>query len=175
MPRQRLTTIVALMALGSCCALAPAASASSTLLSGYGGPGQGNQAILGSTLIGGSGGSGGGGGATSAGSAPQAVSIEAAPAPRATPRTSGGGASGAPRGQARHQRATGTGTSAGATAPSKPVVVRPASAPALGLSGTDIAYVVLGFLVLVLTAVVTVLLTRGDRPAQGGRGETDIR
>lgn len=172
MRRQRLTTIVALMALGSCCALAPAASASSTLLSGYGGPGQGNQAILGSTLIGGSGGSGGGGGATSAGStAPQAVSIEVAPTPRATPRTSGGGASGA----ARHQRATGTSTSARATAPSKPVVVRPASAPALGLSGTDIAYVVLGFLVLILTAVVTVLLTRGDRPAQGGRGETHIR
>lgn len=46
------------------------------------------------------------------------------------------------------------------------------SAPALGLSGTDVAYVVLGFLVLVLTAVVTVVLTRGERTAQGGRGET---
>ncbi len=49
------------------------------------------------------------------------------------------------------------------------------SAPALGLSGTDIAYVVLAFLVLMLTAVVTVLLTRGDRAAQGGRGEIDSR
>ena len=57
MARHALTTIAALMALAFCCALAPAADASSTLLSGYGGPGQGNQAILGSTLIGGGGGS----------------------------------------------------------------------------------------------------------------------
>jgi len=28
---------------------------------------------------------------------------------------------------------------------------------------------------LMLTAVVTVLLTRGERTAQGGRGETDSR
>ncbi len=53
--------------------------------------------------------------------------------------------------------------------------MRAVSAPALGLSGTDVAYVVLAFLVLMLTAVVTVLLTRGGRSAQGGRGEIDSR
>lgn len=178
MPRQRLTTIVALFALGSCWAGAPTASASSTLLSGYGGPGEGNQAILGSTLIGGSGGSRGGGGSSSTGSsAPQTVSIEAGPAPSATPHTGGSGgqkASGAgtPRAHPRRPRATHTSTPAGATAPAKAVEVRAVSAPALGLSGTDVAHVVLAFLVLVLTAVVTVVLTRGERNAQGGRGET---
>src|SRR6185437_13398965 len=61
MAKHRLTTTFALLALGLLGAFAPAASASSTLLSGYGGPGQGNQAILGSTLIGGGGGASGGG------------------------------------------------------------------------------------------------------------------
>jgi hypothetical protein len=55
------------------------------------------------------------------------------------------------------------------------VAVRPVSAPALGLSGSDIAYVVLALLVLTLTAVVTVLLTRGEKQPQGGRGEIDVR
>jgi hypothetical protein len=160
----------ALLALASCCALAPSASASSTLLSGYGGPGEGNQAILGSTVIGGSG--GGGGSSTGSGSsAPQTVSIEAAATPAASPRASGGGG-GSARHQARH-RAPAASRSAGATAPAKAVGAQAVSAPALGLSGTDVAYVVLGFLVLMLTAVVTVLLTRGDSSAQGGRGETD--
>jgi hypothetical protein len=174
---------VALFALGCFCALAPGASASSTLLSGYGGPGEGNQAILGSTLIGGSGhsGSGGGGSAGGGSSAPQAASIEAAPASRPTPRTSGasrgGGASGARSQQRRtaHPRAAVPSTSAASGETATQVAVRPVSAPALGLSGTDVAYVVFAFLVLVLTAVVTVLLTRGEKQSQGGRGEIDIR
>jgi hypothetical protein len=172
-----LTTLFALLALGSCCAFAPAASASSTLLSGYGGPGQGNQAILGSTLIGGSGGSGGGGGSGGSGSAaPQTASIEASPAPQNTPGAGAAGThsgGGTPQAHPRRHAATPTSTAAGATAPAKAAAVRSVSAPALGLSGTDIAYVVAGFLILMLTAVVTVLLTRGERPAQGGRGEID--
>jgi hypothetical protein len=187
MLRQRLTTTFALLALGSCCAFVPAASASSTLLSGYGGPGEGNQAILGATVIGGAGGSKGGGGSNGGGSAgtgsaaPQTVSIEASQAPVQTPKASGatgsGGRSGAAKPQAhpRRQKATGATTAAGATAPAKAVVAGAVSAPALGLSGSDIAYVVLAFLVLTLTAFVTVLLTRGERGAQGGRGEIDSR
>ena len=46
----------------------PAVSEASPLLSGYGGPGQGNQAILGSALVNGPG-SGGGGGASGGGGA----------------------------------------------------------------------------------------------------------
>src|ERR1700761_4789261 len=80
MRRQRLTTTVALFAFGCFCASAPGAWASSTLLSGYGGPGQGNQAILGSTLIGGGGASGGSGGSGGgAAGVPAPTSIEAAP------------------------------------------------------------------------------------------------
>jgi hypothetical protein len=174
MPRQRLITIAALLALLVCCTFAPVASASSTLLSGYGAPGEGNQAILGATVIGGSG--GGRGGSTGSGSsAPQTVSIEAVTPPSTTPRAGSrgtGSGGGSAHIQARH-RAGAASKSAGATAPAKPVDVQAVSAPALGLSGTDVAYVVLGFLVLMLTAVVTVLLTRGDRSAQGGRGETE--
>src|SRR5581483_9313770 len=110
MRRQRLTTTIALLALGSFCALAPDASASSTLLSGYGGPGEGNQAILGSTVIGGSGGghsgSGGGGSAGAGSSAPQAASIEAAPAPRSTRASGAPQGSGASGGHSRRHPAT---------------------------------------------------------------------
>lgn len=183
MCRNRLTTTVALFALGSFCVLAPGASASSTLLSGYGGPGEGNQAILGSTLVGGSGGghsgSGGGGSAGTGSSAPQAASIEAAPASRPTPRPSGARhGSGASGKRSQHRPATANPRATGPAASSETstrVALRPVSAPALGLSGTDIAYVVLAFLVLMLTAVVTVLLTRGERQPQGGPGEIDSR
>jgi len=50
-----------------CLAIAPAAAAGSPLLSGYGGPGAGEQQIIGSTLVGG--GSGHGGGSGNGGSA----------------------------------------------------------------------------------------------------------
>src|ERR1700753_670599 len=82
MGRQRLTPAAALVAL-SLCILPAGAHASSTLLSGYGGPGEGNQAIIGSALIGGGkGGSGGGKGDSSQVSAGSG-SIEA-PAPVAS-------------------------------------------------------------------------------------------
>jgi len=179
MPKHRLTTIAALLVLLGCCALAPAASASSTLLSGYGGPGQGNQAILGSTLIGGGGGSrGSGGGGSSGAEAPQSVSIEA------TSTASGAGAGAGTAGHGTHPGAAHSnpggkgrrGATAGArTTPEtigRVVDVRSTSAPALGLSGTDVAYIVLAFLVLALTAALTVVLSRGGR-ARETRGETE--
>ena len=177
MSRQRLTTLVALFALGSSCALAPAAWASSTLLSGYGGPGEGNQAILGSTLIGGGGGSRGGGGSsgTGGGGTPQAVSIEATSATgtRGSGSGSGSGAGGgSPRAHARRHAPAPPSTRPRTEAPAKLVVVRHVSAPALGLGGSDIAFIVLAALVLALTAAVTVLLARGSGSAQGPRGET---
>src|SRR5512147_3166846 len=53
-------------------------AAADPLLSGYGGPGGGEQVVLGSTVVGGSGGSGGSSGSASA-------SLRAAPAPAASP------------------------------------------------------------------------------------------
>lgn len=176
MAKHRLTTTFALLALALLGALAPAASASSTLLSGYGGPGQGNQAILGSTLIGGSGGGSGssGGGAPS----PQSVSIEASPAPgtgvpptRVPPTRAGGNGSGTASHQGKAPRSTGA-VSGRAEGPLPALTATSASAPALGLSGSDVAYVVAVLVVLALTALVTVLLTRGSGATRGGPGAT---
>ena len=64
-PSHDLSTIALLAAL---VAVAPAAASANSLLSGYGGPGAGNQAILGSALIGGGGSAGGGGSSGSSGS-----------------------------------------------------------------------------------------------------------
>ena len=55
-------------------AVAPASAPASPLLSGYGGPGQGTQAILGSTLLNGP--SGGGGGAATGSGASTTVPAE---------------------------------------------------------------------------------------------------
>src|SRR5579871_2775832 len=168
MSRHRLTTIVALFALAACGASAPAAGASSTLLSGYGGPGQGNQAILGSTLIGGGGSSGGsgnsGGGQGPATQAPPA-SIEASSSSAAAGKGAGGkgsrsGTHTTPGRRTHHGAAT---TPAGSETIARVQDARSVSAPALGLGGKDIVLIVLAFAVLALTAFVTVLLTRrGD-------------
>ncbi|HXB15337.1 MAG TPA: hypothetical protein VNV44_06290 [Solirubrobacteraceae bacterium] len=177
MSRHRLITIVALFALAACCASAPAAGASSTLLSGYGGPGQGNQAILGSTLIGGgsSGGSGGSGGGQAPAAQAAPSSIEASSA-SSTAGKGTGGASGsrsaahkAPGGPIHHGAAA---TPAGAGTIARAEDARSVSAPALGLGGKDIALIVLAFAVLALTAFVTVLLTR--RPSAEGTGRGAI-
>ena len=54
--------------LAALVAVVPATASANSLLSGYGGPGAGNQAILGSALIGGGGSAGGGGSSGSSGS-----------------------------------------------------------------------------------------------------------
>src|SRR5271170_1066634 len=72
MRRDRLT-ITAIIALLTASALVPAAALAGPLLSGYGGPGQGNQAILGAGLVGGRGGDGSSGHGTSPGNAGSAA------------------------------------------------------------------------------------------------------
>lgn len=151
--------------------LAPASS----LLSGYGGPGQGSQAILGSTLLNGPG--GGGGSGASAGST------------SAAPATAGGsGTQPGAGGQARSHEHSGTSRGSHAAA-STPRSSAPASiadvysaaergAPAsstgtLGLSRADFLLIVLALGALALTAVLTWRLTRlpaaaGSRRESGG-------
>ncbi|HEY1834670.1 MAG TPA: hypothetical protein VGG08_09555, partial [Solirubrobacteraceae bacterium] len=81
MRSHRKTTPIAAVLTLALAALAPSAASANPLLSGYGGPGQGDQAIIGAALVngpgqGGSGGGGGGGG----GEAPAgSVSLEASP------------------------------------------------------------------------------------------------
>lgn len=60
MKRQRIIASTLVFAAGLCAYAPPAALSAGPLLSGYGGPGAGTQAILGSTLIGGGGSQGGG-------------------------------------------------------------------------------------------------------------------
>ncbi len=126
-------------------ALAPAAGDAAPLLSGYGGPGSGSQAILGSTLIGGS--TGGGGGAATSSSSTEAGSEVA---------RSSAGSSSSPR-HARthsgtHASSQRSGSSHGAaTTPHEAVAAqtqRVAAADAsaggwqiVGLSGIDLFYV----------------------------------
>jgi hypothetical protein len=131
--------------LASAWAAVPATAHAGPLLSGYGGPGQGNQAILGSALLGGSAGGSG---------------------------TSGGGGSGS---RAAHSR-TATHGAAGTLGSSKradalagergassyPAVEPTASrsGPALGLSGADLAYILLAAAALALTGALTRRIAR---------------
>jgi hypothetical protein len=122
-------------------AAAPSAASAGTLLSGYGGPGQGSQAVLGSTLLGGSGkGSGGssGGGSSRGGGAGARGSGEGAASSRgsssASPASEGAGSgsvaesrsragSGArtgPSGHTRGSRGSSAGSRGGASAHSAP-------------------------------------------------------
>jgi hypothetical protein len=157
MGRQRLITMLGLAALVGC-AMPASALASSTLLSGYGGPGQGNQAIIGSTLVGGSGGGRGGAGggeapaSSSAGSTTSLVLAGAA----AGSSPAGSKVSRPARSRAGH-------SSKPASPAYQPTTLSSASGDGgatLGLTGSDVFYIVLAFGALVLTALVTVRLAR---------------
>jgi hypothetical protein len=146
-------------------AAAPASAPASSILSGYGGPGQGTQSILGSALLNGpsSGGGPQGGVATAATSAGQASS-----------GATGGSSSAS--GSPTHAR-KGTSRSARQTSPShQPSAQRPVSRLAisrasaggsgvLGLSNTAFLVVLLALGALVFTG----LLTRGLAKPSGTR------
>jgi hypothetical protein len=162
MGRKRLTITAAMVVL-SLCVLPAGADASSTLLSGYGGPGEGNQAIIGSTLIGGGGKGGNGGGTQVSGGA---SSIEAP-----VPTASGSGGSHA-KGASRARKGSGVPSghaSGGRASTYTPVAAtaRDGGGSTLGLTGGDLLYIVLALCVLALTAVLTRHLNRGP----GSRSE----
>jgi hypothetical protein len=162
-------------------ALAPAVATAGSLLSGYGGPGEGNQAILGAALLngrsGGSGSSGGGstgGGSTGGGSAGSGSSSEGGggegPAVgRRTKSLAGArGARGAAGGGVGGRGAKGTAGEASGGA--SRTYINPFGAVAsrggdegsqtLGLSGTDFVYVLLALGAVGLTGVLTRRLTQ---------------
>jgi hypothetical protein len=156
MRRHRVITTAVLLALAL-----PATADAGSLLSGYGGPGQGNQAILGATVIGGASG-GSGGGSSSGGASGSGAESSTSSTPTLAVKPQGGGASHrsnkakvrqghASRSPGGAYRATST-LSANETAS--------AGTPTLGISGTDLVYIVLAFGVLVLTAAITGRLVR---------------
>jgi hypothetical protein len=159
--RRKIILITALAAL--VLAVAPSTAPASSLLSGYGGPGQGTQAILGSGLVGGS--SGGGGGSAGGSSAAPASSAGAT----ATGATGSGpvGHSFAHHANRAAQPSTGSSSAAGsgllAHVPASPV-----SAGGSGVLG--LSYVALLIGLLALSAVLFAgLLVRGLARTGGTR------
>jgi hypothetical protein len=179
MTGHRVAGTIAMLLLAAAWAAVPATAAGSPLLSGYGGPGEGEQAILGSALLGSPNRGGGGGGPGSASlaagnpsSAQQASNALAAPVARGNAARSRSGARA--RGP-RHPLGASTvpGTSVvraknrpGAATGLAPAAIRGASLTSadssqpLGLSGLDLVYMLLALGALVLTGVLTVKLTR---------------
>jgi hypothetical protein len=127
---------------------APSTTAAGPLLSGYGGPGQGDQAILGSTLLGaGTGGGGNGAGVkTGAGSALPARPSAPRGAKRSSPSRSG----------ARESRDYRIPT--GVTSSETAVTTQP-----LGLSTGDLLYLLLALAALAVTAACTRLVSQRPR------------
>jgi hypothetical protein len=150
-----LTTAATLATL----AVAPTAAGANPLLSGYGGPGQGDQAILGSGLVNSPG--GGGSAGPSGGVASSELTV-------ATSHSSAGSTGGAKR---PHHAAGGAGQQGTAKrSPAAPASVAPASGlqpvsstssgGTLGLSGGDMLLIVFGLAALALTGLLTRQLTR---------------
>jgi hypothetical protein len=178
--RQHTISIVTLVAVAGGLALAPAAASAGSLLSGYGGPGQGNQEILGATLLNGPSGGGGGGSASGEGSTRDSAVAGAEGVPAGAPA---GGASKGRAGAAgarRHGRGQRSGKHAGAGAetastngfgPRGALSARLASSantvasPILGVSDADLVYIFLALGALALTGALTRQLAR--RPRQG--------
>jgi hypothetical protein len=185
---RKITPIIAgfaILLLGA----APAAWGGS-LLSGYGGPGQGNQAILGSTLLNGRGGGGGGnsgsGGPQAAETSSEASQAPALSAPATSASSDGGGVASTGAGsvrtssarhganEVRRHGAAASPASNGAFS-GYTVSERAAGAhPWLGISGEDLLYVVLVLGVLAFTGVLTGRFAGGTRQAGAGgsRGAT---
>jgi hypothetical protein len=174
--------------LAASLAAIPAAASAGSLLSGYGGPGEGSQVILGASLVNGPRGGGGsqggssqtGGGSTSGGGS-ATVAATGNSADRVSSRGTGGH-SASPRhvrtgaGGAKQVRGGADGGPAGgaATHSSLPAVaaVRPAAegSDTLGVSGIDLLYILLAVGALVLTAVLTRRIASTSASAEGPGG-----
>jgi len=140
--------------------ISPAAAAANSLLSGYGGPGQGSQAILGSALLGGpsgGGGSGGGGSTAGTGTAEGATSGSqgaAGGSARGSSRAAGRG-----NGRAVERAAAPSGSAAKTHGPAASSATT-ARAPVLELPAADLVYALLALVALALTGVLTRQLAR---------------
>jgi hypothetical protein len=174
----RIATALALVLTGAIGVSVPAtALAGSPLLSGYGGPGAGEQAILGSTLLKGpsggssSGGSSGSGGSSNSGSS---TGTGATAADEAAPTRATGGSTPSSQGSKRAETTGHTGSSplrqtdrkslarAGASAYVYPTTLRLASddTPVLGISGTNLIVLAGTIATLALLGVLTIRLGR---------------
>jgi hypothetical protein len=188
------TVLVALI-----CAAAPQAALAGSLLSGYGGPGEGSQALIGAALVKGPrGGSGGGSSNGSGGGRPDLAAPTTSTSSTDASRTPAGGSSPAQRGSRTVSGSSGAGsrgsggsargsTHAGSSAgqsaqsaaraefasyPRSESVASEPSTVAFGVSGADLAYILAALLGVLLTAFATLRLAR--RSAAGGVGAKGI-
>ena len=139
----------------------PALAAASSLLSGYGGPGQGSQAILGSALLGGS--SGGSGGST--GSSSDSFRYGERHGGTESSATSPAGAGGSTSGSTSSGGASAGGVSAyPASSAELASSAGAVQSETLGLSGDDLLYVLLALAAVAFTGVLTRQLARTNDP-----------
>jgi hypothetical protein len=168
-------------------AVLPALANAGSLLSGYGGPGEGNQAILGSALLNGPSGKGGSGGGSggAAGTAQSGsygsliASAGEGQSVGASHRSAVSTDSSGPRssksgGKQRHAEAD-AGKASNAASQPYTQTNRPStqtsgggSSQPLGLSGADLLYILLALVVLALTGVATRGLVRANVQGDGG-------
>jgi hypothetical protein len=155
----------------------PVAATAGSLLSGYGGPGQGSQEIIGAGLVhGGSHGGGSGGGGSGGGSSSAVGPVAAATSNTGTGTTSGAtsprprpGKHAAKANRTTRVRSEAGSVSAGgskahpALSPSAAVNAAPAGGGTLGLSGANLLYMALVLGALILTALLTRRLVGGAR------------
>jgi hypothetical protein len=164
-------------------AAVPANAPGSSLLSGYGGPGAGNQAIIGATLLNGSGGGGSGGGSSSHSLESSHYSKSSGVAGSPSNGITGSGAKTGTEGSTarRHAgqvthvaggaRASGAGKTSAGAAPAYPAssVMRARGGAVgpetLGLSSDDLLLILLALAGLAFTGVLTRRLARA--PAVG--------
>ena len=145
-------------------AVAPASAPASPLLSGYGGPGQGTQAILGSTLLNGP--SSGGGGAAAGSGASGAVPAEGLSSPNGRVGGSSSGTRSAHGKPAKPRSVAGKSPGAFGTPPALSVTRASAgSSGPLGLSDTAFLVALMALAALLFTG----LLTRGLAKASSTR------
>ncbi len=172
MKSRRMTAILTILAVVFVCAV-PSAATADSLLSGYGSPGEGNQVILGSALLNGptngGGGTGSGGGSTTGGGSGGSSASDLAASSGAT----GQGPEGAVAPPASKTGGRGSRGAASAGRSPAPAVsaglARSISGDSatLGISGADLAYIVLALGAVLLTAVLTRRLTHEPDGPQG--------
>jgi hypothetical protein len=162
MTRSRTITTTVTLTLLAFALSAPAFAGANPLLSGYGGPGEGSQAILGSALLNGPSGGGGGSAGSVAAAAGGGLASAGAGGGLAAVSREAASAAGQGRGIADAARpASDTGSKTYVAASSSPASqAAVAGAPALGLSREDLLYILMALGALVVTGELTRRLAR---------------
>ena len=142
----------------------PSGALASSLLSGYGGPGQGNQAILGAALVNGPKGGGGSGGSSNStsdsstsgsGHASAPVSSSASSTKGGSEKSGSGRSARRSGGKSSQEDAPKASSSARGLYPASERIPAGQQAGALGLSSADVVFIVLALGLLVFIGLLT--------------------